>query len=149
MLYTGTIDTTKKSKCVIRLIVAGTALVAATIPAWGQKTMPREETFRRSAQGGQEVRVFTYAQWHRDCSPQPPPRIVLRTSPAHGTVSLRPGPTTVSRIRDGMPDCIGRTYQGLGVWYVPSPGFQGVDQFDWDVIGTKTESHDAAVVDVR
>ena len=76
--------------------------------------MPREQTFHRSIDADHELRVFTYARWHRDCSPPPPPEIVLlRTSPTHGTVSLRPGPTMATFIRVGEPDCTGQTYQGL------------------------------------
>jgi len=125
------------------------ALVAVIAPAWGQqKVIARDQTFQRSVVAGQELRVFTYGRWHRDCTPRPPPQIVLRTAPAHGTVSLRPGPTTVTFIREGEPDCTGHTYEGLGVWYVPDPGYHGVDQFGWDVISDKT-SHDAVVVQVK
>jgi hypothetical protein len=134
----------------VRRILASLALVAATVPAWGQqKVMPREQTYQRSVHADHELRVFTYARWHRDCSPLPPPKIVLRTSPAHGTASLRPGPTTVTFIRVGEPDCTGQTYQGLGVWYAPAPGYHGIDQFDWDVIDANSSSHDTVVVEVK
>jgi hypothetical protein len=73
----------------------------------------------------------------------------MRASPAHGSISLRPGPTTVTFVREGEADCTGKTYMGLGVWYVPSPGFRGVDQFDWDVIDSSSTSHDTAIVEVR
>jgi hypothetical protein len=118
-------DDEQNEGAIVRLILASLAFAAVAIPAWGQNIMSREQTFRRSVQAGQELRVFTYARWHTDCRPSDPPRVVLRTSPTHGTVSLRPGPSTVSFIREGMPDCTGRTYQGLGVWYVPAPGFRG------------------------
>ncbi len=135
---------------VVRRILVSLALVAATFPAWGQqKVMPREQTFQRSVVAGQELRVFTYARWHRDCSPLDPPRIVLRTSPTHGTVSLRPGQTMVTFIREGEPDCTGHTYQGVGVWYVPAPGYHGVDQFDWDVLDADRTAHDTVVVQVK
>jgi hypothetical protein len=133
----------------VRLILASLALAAAAIPAWGQHVMPREQTFRRSVQAGQELRVFTYARWHKDCRPIDPPQIALRTPPAHGTVSLRPGPSTVSQIREGMPDCTGRTYEGIGVWYAPAPGFRGVDQFDWTIVDASSTSHDSAIVEVK
>jgi hypothetical protein len=130
-------------------MLASLALVAIIVPAWGQKRMPREETFRRSVDSGNEVRVFTYAQWHRDCTPREPPRISLRVLPAHGTATLRPGPSTVAIIREGMPDCTGKTYAGIGVWYTPFPGFHGADQFDWDVVGETTVSHDTAIIEVK
>jgi len=137
----------------MRLLIVGLAFCLIVVPAFGRSgaapVMPREQTFRNSVPAGEDLRVFTYARWHRDCSPESPPQIVLRTQPAHGTVTLRPGPSTITNIRDGMPDCTGRTYQGLGVWYLPLPGFRGVDQFDWDVIGTQNVSHDTAIVEVK
>ena len=42
-----------------------------------------------------------------------------------------------------------QTYQGLGVWYAPAPGYHGVDQFDWDVIDANSLSHDTVVVEVK
>ncbi len=133
----------------MRRILVGLALVAAISPAWGQKVISREQTLQRSVVAGQELRVVTYARFHRDCTPLDPPKIVMRAAPAHGSVTLRPGPTTVTFVREGEPDCSGKTYQGLGVWYVPAPGYHGVDQFDWDVVDEKTSSHDTAVVQVR
>jgi hypothetical protein len=133
----------------VRIETAILAVIMASAPAWAQNVMPREQTFNRSVRAGQELRVFTYARWHRNCSPLEMPRIVVRTQPAHGTVSLRAGPTTVSFIRAGEPDCTGHTYQGMGVWYLPAPGFTGTDKFDWDVIGSGNASHDTAVVEVR
>jgi hypothetical protein len=134
---------------IMRRILASLALVLVASAAWGEKVLLRDATFQRSVLAGQELRVFTYAHWHRDCSPELPPQIVLRTLPAHGTASLRPGPSTVAFIREGQPDCTGRTYQGLGVWYVPAPGFRGVDTFDWDVLDVRGTSHDTAVVEVK
>ncbi|MBV9784268.1 MAG: hypothetical protein JO264_10650 [Acidisphaera sp.] len=133
----------------VRLILAGVALAACAMPAWGQERMSREQTFHRSGSAGQELRVFTYGRWHQDCTAMEPPQLVLRTAPAHGTVSFRPGPTRSTRLREGAPDCTGNIYPGLGVWYVPTPGFHGVDQFEWDVIGGTSISHDSAVVEIR
>ncbi len=125
------------------------AVAAALSPAWAQRVVPRERTMHVATQAGQELHVFTYASWHRDCSPEAPPQVILHTQPAHGSILLRPGPSTVSVIREGAPDCMGRTYQGVGVWYVPAPGFRGADQFDYSVINPNSSSHDTVVVDVR
>jgi hypothetical protein len=137
----------------MRLLLVGLVLGLVVNPVFGQSgtphVMPREQTFQRSVLAGHDLRVFTYARWHRDCSPDAPPQIALRTQPAHGTVTLRPGPSTVTNIREGAADCTGNTYQGLSIWYLPSPGFRGIDQFDWDVTDSKTTSHDTAVVEVK
>ena len=132
-----------------RLILAMVAVAAALSPAWAQRMVPRERTMHVATQAGQELHVFTYASWHRDCSPEASPQIALRTQPAHGSILLRPSPSTVSVIREGAPDCTGRTYPGIGIWYVPAPGFRGADQFDYSVISANSSSHDTVVVDVR
>jgi len=92
---------------------------------------------------------LTYARWHKDCRPKAPPKIVVQVAPAHGTLSRRPGPTTVTFLREGMPDCVGKTYNGLGVWYVSAPGFRGVDQFSWLVIDSTIVPHDKTIVEVQ
>ena len=133
----------------MRLMLAMTAIAAALSPAWGQRVVPRERSMHMATQAGQELHVFTYTSWHRDCSPEPPPQITLRMQPAHGSILLRPSPSTVSVIREGSPDCTGRTYPGIGVWYVPAPGFRGADQFDYNVVSLNSSSHDTVIVDVR
>ena len=79
----------------VRIDTAILALILTAASASGQNIIPREQTYRRSVQSGQELRVFTYARRQSDCSPSELPRIVVRRQPAHGTVSLRAGPTTV------------------------------------------------------
>jgi hypothetical protein len=111
--------------------------------------MPREQTLSRSVDSGQELRVFTYARWSPTCQQRNPPRIEIRTQPEHGRVELRTGPATVSHIREGEADCTGKTFDGLGVWYRPTPGYHGTDTFSWDVIDVRGTSHDTAVVEVR
>ena len=137
----------------MRALLAGLVFGVVVGPAFGQSApphvMPREQTFRRSAAAGTDLRVFTYARWHDDCSPDAVPHVLLRTKPAHGTVTVRPGNSTVANVREGSPDCTGRTYQGISVWYLPSAGFLGVDQFDWDVTDSKATSHDTAIVEVK
>ena len=133
----------------MRLMLASLALAATVASCAAPKTMPRDQTFQRSGPAGQELRIFTYAQWHKDCTPADPPRISLRTQPSHGSVSLRPDPTNATQVREGWVDCTGKTYPGIAIWYLPAADFHGVDQFDWDVIGLSTLSHDAVVVQVK
>ncbi len=132
-----------------RLMLAPVAVAAALSPAWGQRVVPRERNMHMATRAGQELHVFTYSAWRRDCSPEAPPQIVIRTQPAHGSVVFRPGQSTVSVIREGAPNCTGQTYPGVGVWYVPAPGFHGADQFDYNVVNPNSLSHDTVVVDVH
>ena len=61
----------------VRLFLAVLAISFVVIPAFGQSGTPhvmsREQTFRRSVLAGKDLRVFTYARWHQDCSPASPP----------------------------------------------------------------------------
>ncbi len=111
--------------------------------------MQRDQTLHRTVDAGGELRVITYVDFHRDCKQMPPPNVVLRTPPAHGTVSLRPGPFSPTSISEGASDCRGQTYPGIGVWYVPEPGFHGTDRFDWDVMRERSVSRDTAIVSVK
>lgn len=110
--------------------------------------LARDQVFRRPAAAGEEMHVFTYARFHHDCRADTPPRLELRSPPAHGTVAIRDTSSTVTAIREGETDCSGRTYPGIGIWYTPAPGFHGTDGFAWDVVGTRV-SHDSAVIEVR
>ncbi|QRY33289.1 MULTISPECIES: Ig-like domain-containing protein [unclassified Variovorax] len=124
------------------------ALALCTV-AHAQKGTPREHTWQRSTTAGQEVRIFTYVQQRSDCSQGPDPVVTIRTKPAHGTVSVRPGSVTVGPPRFGAVDCSGRTLSGQGIWFVPEPGFSGTDQFDYEVQFTNGVAHDTAMVEVK
>lgn len=123
--------------------------VAAAPSAHAQRTVPRDRSFRMTAQAGQELRVGTFASWSRDCSAEPAPQIIVGTPPAHGTLSIRPGHSTVSIIRQGAADCTGRSYPGTSVWYLPAPGFRGEDRFDYTVQNVRTSGHDRVTVEVQ
>jgi hypothetical protein len=71
--------------------------------------------------------VFTYATWTAGCDPEPPPAIKILTQPAHGKAELRPGPASVRFVRQGASDCTGKVIPGLGVWYIPAPGFHATN----------------------
>lgn len=63
---------------------------------------------------------------------------------------MRPSDVTVSVLRVGAPDCTGHTFPGTAIWYMPQPGFRGVDQFTYDIVGRTDALHrDTAVIDVR
>ena len=147
----------RRPACLVRTSVTAAALAAALLatalptcqPAHAQRVLAREQVFHRSTDAGEERRVFTYAQYHRDCQPDDPPRIVLRVPPEHGSMVLRPRPSTVTAVREGGYDCSGHTYPGIAVVYVPAPGFHGNDRFEWDVVNRDRTSHDTAIIEVR
>ena len=130
-------------------LLIAVVLVTAVSPAWGQRIISRERTIQITVQPGREFRVRSYTSWNRDCAAQPAPQIAVLHPPAHGTVTIRPGESTVSEIREGASDCTGHTYQGTVVWYMPAPGYHGPDQFDYTVINLRSTAHDTIVADVR
>jgi hypothetical protein len=135
-----------------RIISMSLAMVAGSISSFAQdnRIMPHEQTIHRAVQAGAELRVFTYATWTAGCDPEPPPTIKILTQPAHGKAELRPGPATVRFVRQGAPDCTGKVIPGLGVWYIPAPGFHGADKFDANITpGENGTSHDIYIIDVK
>lgn len=124
----------------VGLIVGGAAL--------GAERIARDTTLDRKAESGIERRIFTYAEFSRDCEQRTPPSIAMRTLPAHGSVSVRPGSITVAVIREGGTDCTGHAFAGTSVFYQSVFGYRGPDQFDYDVVG-QSRSHDTVVMTVR
>jgi hypothetical protein len=51
----------------MRAIVVGVALTAFVLPAWRETRLSYEQIYQRSPQASHELRVFTYARWHKDC----------------------------------------------------------------------------------
>ena len=121
----------------------------AATGANGRTVVSRQQTIRRTATPGQEVKIFTYASFNRQCQSNNQPQITLRIRPAHGTVAIRPGQSTVSVIREGAPDCTGKTYLGTAVFYTPEPGYRGSDQFDYDVLNKDNTAHDTAIISIE
>ena len=103
----------------------------------------------RSGAGGTELRVFTYTPHRADCSSVKDVRIIVRTSPAHGSVTTRPDTVIAGASRFGAADCSGRPIDGLGVYYVPQPGFHGIDRFDYDASFSNGTEHATVTVIIR
>ena len=124
-------------------------LVAA--PAAAQTVVPIEDTLHRVIAAGQEVVIRNYSSWNSStCAPNPPPQVVLRSQPQHGTVTIRPGMSTIRLVREGKSKaCLGVTIPGTVVAYTPAPNFRGADGFDYTITSTNGVYHDTVVLDVR
>ena len=120
-------------------------------PAVAQTVVPIEDTLHRVIAPGQEAVIRNYSSWNSStCAPNPPPQVMLRSQPQHGTVTIRPGMSTIRLIREGKTKaCLGVTIPGTVVAYTPSPGFRGTDEFDYSITSTNGVYHDTAVLDVR
>ena len=120
-------------------------------PAGAQTVVPIEDTLHRVIAVGQEAVIRSYSSWNSStCAPNPPPQVVLRSQPQHGTVTIRPGMSTIRLVRDGKPKaCLGVTIPGTVVAYTPSPTFRGTDGFDYIITSTNGVYHDTVVLDMR
>ena len=117
--------------------------------AAAQEDTAAARTYRRVTSPGQEVRIITYTQHHNDCSAMEAPGTTLSARPMHGTVSIRPDSVVTGPSRFGSRDCSGKLLPGLGVFYLPEPGYQGVDRFAVDVVNRNGSAHDTVIVTVR
>ena len=128
------------------ILLVLTVFVSAPVAA--QTVVPIEDTLHRVLAAGQEAVIRNYSSWNSDtCAPNPPPQATLRSQPQHGTVTVRPGMSTIRLIREGKPQaCLGVTIPGT---YTPSPGFRGTEEFDYTITSTNGVYHDTAVLDVR
>jgi hypothetical protein len=124
-------------------------LVAA--PAAAQTVVPIEDTLHRVIAAGQEAVIRNYGSWNSStCAPNPPPQVVLHSQPQHGTVTIRPGMSTIRLVREGKSKaCLGVTIPGTVVAYTPSPTFRGTDGFDYTITSVNGVYHDTVVLDVR
>ena len=122
--------------------------VSACVPT---HTVPRGDTIHSRAVPGREKVINTYASWNgSSCAPNPAPRIAVNSQPGHGTVAIRPGTTTIRKVREGGSQaCLGVTMPGTTVAYTSAPGFQGTDTFDYTITSLNGIFHDTAVLDVQ
>jgi len=103
----------------------------------------------RTGAAGAELRVFTYTPHRSDCSPDNNVRIIVRALPAHGNLTTRPDTVIAGASRFGAADCSGRSIAGLGVYYVPQPGFHGTDRFNYDAVFSNGTEHAMVTVTIR
>jgi hypothetical protein len=86
-----------------------------------------------STSAGQEVKVGRYASWTVFCGPIPI-TVITKNEPAHGKISIRAENWVMTGgQRLGTIDCTGKILQGVGVYYMPQPGFRGDDQVELTV----------------
>jgi hypothetical protein len=131
------------------ILLVLTLFVAA--PSAAQTVTPIEDTIHRVISAGREAVVWDYASWNSStCAPNPPPQVVLHSQPQHGTVTIRPGMSTIRLVREGKSKaCLGVTIPGTVVAYTPSPTFRGTDGFDYTITSVNGVYHDTVVLDVR
>jgi hypothetical protein len=105
----------------IILLVA--ALVFVPALAWADQA---------TVVSGEKTEITTHMRYDRRCQGNPV-AIKVVAPPAHGTVSVEPKNIVVPDQSDrGMPQqspCVGKTVEGVAVYYQSEPGFVGQDQF--------------------
>ena len=132
-------------RLVVLFVLAG--LIAPPLQA--QPRDPSEVVTRQvSTAEGKLVLVRTYAMWRSDCTARGEPVVAITTPPQHGTSFVRPGISTIREYSGGSGDCVGRQVPGISVWYQPTPGYRGPDQFSLRINMTHV-LHDIIVVAVQ
>ena len=110
-------------------LCAGLLLPAAIAGAQQASTVELE---RRTSEG-REVRLSTEVSWDRQCQRQGTPVVTVVAPPASGDIGTRPASKTVQGNLVGSTSCAGMRMEGVGVYYTPRPGFQGIDEVRYDV----------------
>lgn len=77
---------------------------------------------------GIEARTVNRAYFDASCRVIGYPRFEVVTPPANGTLAVRRTPLTLKTAHD-FYNCIGKTVEGVAVFYKPKDGFRGVDRF--------------------
>ena len=74
-----------------------------------------------------------FAEFDADCTLKHVQTVTVVSRPAHGAVQIRPGDVVIGPNWVGGGHCEGTTLRGVNVYYVPAPGFTGIDRFALDV----------------
>ena len=88
---------------------------------------------KRETDAGKELLVRGFAEFDASCSLVRVQTVSVVTPPRHGSVETRPGPVAIGPNWVGGGNCVGTTLQGVNVYYIPAPGFSGIDAFSLDV----------------
>ncbi len=80
--------------------------------------------FRKTTSRGVEVFVSMHGNWGRNCEQGAMPKVDVRTPPSNGKVVIRPV--------NGTPSDCAKPVSETGIYYVPNPGFVGMDSFVYD-----------------
>lgn len=124
-------------------------LLLAAMPTHAQQRNPDEVVTRHvSTPAGRPVLVRRYASWRPDCAPRGEPVVTVDPQPQHGIVPVRSGMSTIREYIGNASQCVGQQVPGTTVWYRPTPGFQGMDQFGMTISMTHV-IRDLALVEVR
>jgi len=88
---------------------------------------------KRETAAGKEVLIRGFAQFDASCNLTRVQTIAVVAPPRGGKVETRPGAVVIGPNWVGGGHCEGTTLQGVNVFYVPAPGFKGIDRFSLDV----------------
>lgn len=114
----------------MKLTLATATLLGLALSAPGAHAQV-EVTMTRSTAPGQEVLIWRHARWDSRCQFKAEPTLTITTTPAHGTLDMRPETFTITvpPANNTGRDCRGKSIAGTAVYYKPAAGFTGTDQF--------------------
>ena len=88
-----------------------------------------------TARSGQPTRINAYHSWDPDSCVSQAATMNVTTKPAHGVLTARIVPHTITTSRFGtVRNCTGRPIKALAIEYRSTPGFRGTDSFVIDVV---------------
>ena len=83
---------------------------------------------------GAKAQISTHMRYDRECGASRVAITILK-APEHGTMSYAPKPIVVAaKSARGIAQpaqCIGKTVEGVAVYYESKPGFTGQDSFSY------------------
>jgi hypothetical protein len=89
----------------------------------------------KTARSGQPTRINAYHSWDPDSCVSQAASMNVTTKPAHGVLTARIVPHTITTSRFGpVRNCTGKPIKALAIEYRSTPGFKGTDSFVIDVI---------------
>ena len=88
---------------------------------------------KKRTRAGQEVLLRGFAEFDAQCRLKHVQNIAVARAPRGGSVESRPGDVVIGPNWVGVGQCQGVTLPGVQVFYLPAPGFTGIDRFALDV----------------
>ncbi len=124
-----------------KLALFATILVFAPAFAWADSA---------TVASGAKTRITTHSRYDRECRAS---RVEIKiiTPPAHGTVTSGPAPFVVAaktaRGGDQPEQCVGKTVEGVAVYYQSRPDFVWQDSFRYRRVNP-TDANDRFNADI-
>ena len=92
-----------------------------------------------TVESGVKTEITTHMRYDSRCRPSPV-NIKILEAPVYGTLTSEPKSIVVPQSERNMPqqsNCIGKTIDGVAIYYKSEPGFAGQDRFRYQRLNPK------------